>query len=171
LVNQFTSAPDLIIGDLFVANNGVTVVIGNVGNAPVTTPFWVDVYFDPEPVPPTVNQTWQMLGDEGLVWGVDITLLPGESLTLTIGDAFFNLEASNFSGLIGAGTAVYAQADSANAGVDYGAVLEIHEITGAPYNNISGPVIATEAVVVTWEPGAGHCGCPSAFPAGQGYRV
>lgn len=53
--------------------------------------------------------------------------------------------------LIVAGTAVYAQVDSANAGSDYGAVLELYEILGLPYNNILGPVFITEPTSLTTE--------------------
>jgi uncharacterized repeat protein (TIGR01451 family) len=111
VVNQFTSVPDLVVHELLVSETGVTVVSGNIGNAPVTTPFWVDVYFNPAPAPTAVNQTWQMLGEEGLVWGVTTPILPGQMLTLTIGDLYFVPEESNFSGVIVAGTAVYAQVD------------------------------------------------------------
>ncbi|MBN1136403.1 MAG: hypothetical protein JXM73_07445, partial [Anaerolineae bacterium] len=38
------------------------------------------------------------------------------------------------------GTPVYAQADSADAGTTYGAIRELDEIRGLPYNNILGPV-------------------------------
>jgi uncharacterized repeat protein (TIGR01451 family) len=149
VVNQFTSAPDLVVHELLVNETGVTVVIGNIGNAPVMTPFWVDVYFNPDPPPTAVNQTWQMLGEEGLVWGVTTPILPGQTLALTIGDLYFVPEESNFSGVIGVGTAVYAQVDSAAAGSDYGAVLELHEILGLPYNNIIGPVIVDQPVTLS----------------------
>ncbi|MEM7334260.1 MAG: hypothetical protein AAF490_19395 [Chloroflexota bacterium] len=37
-----------------------------------------------------------------------------------------------------AGTAVYAQFDSAAIGTTYGAVLESHEVNGEVYNNVLG---------------------------------
>lgn len=70
--------------------------------------------------PPTaVNQIWQMVAAEGLVWGIEgaaLPLLPGQTLTLTIGDAYYFSSVSVFSGVLAPGTAVYAQVDSANAG-------------------------------------------------------
>jgi uncharacterized repeat protein (TIGR01451 family) len=138
-------APDLVVQSLTVDAAGVTVVIANAGNQAVTTPFWVDVYFDPDPAPASANQIWQMLSEEGLVWGIDasaLPLLPGATMTLVIGDAHFMPLHSNFSGTIAAGTAVYAQVDSAHNNQEHGAVLEIHEITGGAYNNVYGPVIA-----------------------------
>jgi uncharacterized repeat protein (TIGR01451 family) len=153
-------APDLVVQALTVAADGVTVVIANTGNQAVTTPFWVDVYFDPDPVPTSANQIWQMLSEEGLVWGIDLSalpLLPGATMTLVIGDAHFMPTHSNFSGTIVAGTAVYAQVDSAHNNQEHGAVLEIHELTGAAYNNVYGPVIATSTLTVT-------AGIPSGTP-------
>jgi len=44
----------------------------------------------PQPPPTRVNQTWDQLGDEGLVWGVTaaaLPLAPGEAITLTVGNA------------------------------------------------------------------------------------
>jgi len=85
------------------------------------------------------------LGVEGLVWGVTDSALPidpGETLTLTIGDLYYNSAVSDFDGAIPAGTELYAQVDSANTTTDYGAVLENHEATNSLYNNITGPVTA-----------------------------
>jgi hypothetical protein len=148
LLNQYTSteAPDLIVEALTVAGDGVTIVIANIGNQAVTTPFWVDVYFDPDPPPTAANQIWEMLSSEGLVWGIDssaLPLLPGATMTLDLGDAYFMPENSNFSGTIPAGTAVYAQVDSAHNNQVHGAVLELHEMMDAPYNNVYGPVTAS----------------------------
>jgi hypothetical protein len=39
------------------------------------------------------------------------------------------------------GTLIYAQVDSAHTASAFGGVQENHEITGLPYNNISGPVL------------------------------
>jgi hypothetical protein len=61
---------------------------------------------------------------------------------------------SHFSGTIKPGTAVYAQVDSAKAGSDYGAVLELDEILGLPYNNIYGfflPGYSSQVVRVSVE--------------------
>jgi uncharacterized repeat protein (TIGR01451 family) len=143
--------PDLVVSDLAVSSGGVQVVVENQGTAPVLNAFWVDVYIDPSPPPTAVNQTWEMLADEGLVWavtGAALPLDPGETVTLTIGDAYYRPSLSNFSGTLAAGTPVYAQVDSAQAGVSYGAVLENHERTGGAYNNITGPVSPATSIAV-----------------------
>ena len=132
-------APDLVVEDLVVTGDNVQVIIANRGPAATAESFWVDVYLSPDAAPTAVNQTWEMLGDEGLVWGVTVPLAPGEVLTLTIGDTYYRADQSHWSGSIPAGTPVYAQVDSANANTTYGAVRETHEITGRPYNNLAGP--------------------------------
>lgn len=146
--NVASTYPDLVVSDLIVDNTGVQVVVENIGDAATVEQFWVDVYIDPTTPPTAVNQTWSLLGDEGLVWGVTATLNPGQAITLTIGDAHYHPELSNFSGSITAGTPVYAQADSANSLTTYGAVLEDHEASSDPYNNISGPVSPAVNVLV-----------------------
>jgi hypothetical protein len=72
------------------------------------------------------------------VWDVTADIRPNEALTLTIGDAYTSREYTDFSGSLEAGTWIYVQVDSANALTDYGGVLEDHEVTGDPYNNIAG---------------------------------
>jgi len=136
---------DLVVERLEVTGSDVTLVLRNVGNGPVTEEFWVDVYLDPEPPPSGVNQPWTELCAEGLVWGVvppALPLWPGEAVTLTVGDAYFWPSHSYVVWPIEEGSAVYAQADSYNLATTYGAVQELHEVTGAPYNNILGPVYA-----------------------------
>jgi len=108
--------------------------------------FWVDVYINPDIEPTHVNQTWEHVGSQGLVWGVTegaLPLYPGEALTLTVSDDYYWPDESQVSWPLLAGTPVWAQVDSANADTDYGAVLENHEITGGEYNNINGPVPST----------------------------
>ncbi|MCA9926643.1 MAG: hypothetical protein KC421_29945, partial [Anaerolineales bacterium] len=145
-----SGAPDLVVTNLIADGNNVAVTIKNQGSAPVAagSDFWVDVYLDPNPPPTAVNDIWQNLSSEGLVWGVvgaALPLDPGESLTLSYNDGFYRPGESGFSGSVATGTAVYAQVDSANANTNYGAVLENHEISGGSYNNIFGPVIVTTA--------------------------
>jgi hypothetical protein len=70
-------------------------------------------------------------------------ITPGETLTLTIGDDYWSGYYSEFAGALPAGTPVYAQVDSVNLDSDYGGVLEIHEMTGGVYNNISRVVLLT----------------------------
>jgi hypothetical protein len=84
-----------------------------------------------------------------MVWGISAPALPlgpGDTITLSVGNAYYWPEYSNFSGAIQAGSAVYAQVDSANVNTSYGGVLESHEIAGGPYNNISGPVYVSSAL-------------------------
>ncbi len=142
IVKGWIAAPDLVVERIDASAGDVQVVIRNQGTAPVTTEFWVDLYVDPSPPPTRVNQTWDQLGGEGLVWGVDgqvLPLAPGEAITLTVGDPYYWAEHSYVDWPLPAGAALYAQVDSAGDGA-YGGVLELDEIRGEPYNNILGPV-------------------------------
>ena len=142
-LSRYVAAPDLVVEHIIAASDGMTIAMRNQGNAPVVDDFWVDIYVAPHPAPTAVNQIWNNLCDEGLVWGVTGDIPPGEAITLTIGDAFYHPEYSRFSAPLPAGTPIYAQVDSANADTVYGAVLESHEITGEEYNNIAGPEFYT----------------------------
>jgi uncharacterized repeat protein (TIGR01451 family) len=138
-------APDLVVEAIYVTATDVQIVIKNQGDAAVVDAFWVDVYIDPQPAPRAVNQTWSDLADAGCVWGVSssaLPLQPGETLTLSLGDAYYWEELSAISWPLPSGTPVYAQADSFNPGVDYGNVLEDHEMTNDPYNNVAGPILS-----------------------------
>jgi len=144
----YTAAPDLVVTHVVATSNDVQVVIANQGNTPVTADFWVDAYINPDPVPTAVNQIWNDLADEGLVWGVTagaLPLAPGDVLTLTVGDAYYVADYSLVTWPLAAGTPVYAQVDSAAVGTTYGAVLESHEIRGEAYNNVAGPVYSSAA--------------------------
>ncbi|HRQ41055.1 MAG TPA: PKD domain-containing protein [Chloroflexota bacterium] len=133
--------PDLVVSSLTAVGSNITVVVSNQGDTAVTDDFWVDVYIDPDPVPTMVNQTWQLIAAQGLVWGVtDVTLNPGQSLTLTINDGYYRADLSEFTGPLPTGTPVYAQVDSANTNTTYGNVLESHESGGGVYNNITGTI-------------------------------
>ena len=148
VLNSFTVAPDLVVEHIAVTSDSAQVVIKNQGNAPVSSndPFWVDLYVDPDPVPTGVNQTWGHLCSQGIAWGVEspaLPLEPGGTITLTIGDAYYWADYSNFPGSLPAGTPIYVQVDSADVQTTYGAVLENHEIVGGTYNNIAGPVFST----------------------------
>jgi len=136
-------APNLVVRDVLAASDGITVVIENQGNAPAVDDFWVDAYVDPHTLPTAVNQTWEVMGSQGLAWGVTVDVAPGEVLTLTVGGDYYVAAYSDVAWPLAAGTPVYAQVDSANAETDYGAVLEDHEIRGAPYDNVAGPVVST----------------------------
>jgi len=143
-----SSGVDLVVEKTTVTSSGVEVVIKNQGSEAVTAEmsFWVDLYVNPHPVPTMVNQTWDELCSEGMVWGVASPALPlesGEELTLTNGGVYYWPEYSNFTGAFAAGVSIYVQVDSANDGTTYGAVLESHEVAGGAYNNVSGPVYLT----------------------------
>ncbi|HFQ94485.1 MAG TPA: LamG domain-containing protein, partial [Anaerolineae bacterium] len=147
MMNAFANLPDLVVSDLRAVNGGLQLTVENRGPAPVTDEFWVDVYLNPATPPTAVNQTWDSVGNAGLVWGVTASALPlnpGDSLTLAVGDAYYRADYSRWSGAIPAGTVLYAQVDSANINTNYGAVRETHEVTGGVYNNIIGPVTAAQ---------------------------
>jgi hypothetical protein len=138
-------APDLVVESLTATSTNVTMVLRNQGNGPVVDEFWVDVYVNPAIAPSHVNQLWSDLGTQGLAWGVTapaLPIAPGSAVTLNLNDAYFWPSYSYVAWPIPAGTPVYAQADSYNQATTYGAVLEDHEITGGPYNNILGPVFS-----------------------------
>jgi uncharacterized repeat protein (TIGR01451 family) len=151
VVHNYVTAPDLVIESISATTDAVQVVILNRGDAPVEDEFWVDAYLNPTTPPSAVNQTWQHVGDYGLVWGVTVDALPiepGESITLTVtsaGGAYYHAGLSNVSWPLAVGTPVYAQADSAHSFTVYGAVVENHEILNTTYNNISGPVAVTDS--------------------------
>lgn len=143
------NAPNLIVRSIMATGNNLQVVIANVGPAAVIDEFWVDAYIDPDPPPTTVNQIWNMVSDQGLVWGVTadaLPLAPGEVMTLTYADAHYSPTLSLITWPLPAGTPVYAQVDSAHSGTNYGGVMENHEITGGVYDNINGPVYSEAAV-------------------------
>jgi hypothetical protein len=147
--HKHATAPDLIVQSITAARNNVRLVILNQGNAPVHGEFFVDAYINPRAAPTAVNQTWDKLGSQGLVWAITQDVLwrlaPGGALTLNVNDAHYVRELSSFSGSLPVGTVVYAQVDSYNPKTTYGNVLEEHEITGGAYNNIRGPVYSTAA--------------------------
>jgi uncharacterized repeat protein (TIGR01451 family) len=166
----FASAPDLVVERIVVTSNNIQVVIENRGNTPVVDEFWVDVYISPATPPTRVNQTWDMLGSQGLVWGVTASALsqlePGGTLTLTVGDTYYVADYSTVMWPLPAGTPVYAQVDSAAESSTYGAVLENHEITGGTYNNITSTVsLATGSASL---PAGNHGPSGGASPASFG---
>jgi subtilisin-like proprotein convertase family protein len=156
VARRHTAAPDLVVANIIARPGNVQVVIMNRGNAPVEDEFWVDAYIAPRTPPTRVNQTWDQLGSQGLVWGVTSSalpaLVPGGTLTLTVGDAYYWQSLSRVSWPLRLGTPVYVQVDSVNAATTYGGVLERHEIIGEDYNNIEDAVVVaalggTQAVI------------------------
>jgi hypothetical protein len=144
LVLSSSGLPDLVVDQISATSTGIQVVIRNQGSAPVNDAFWVDVYINPTTAPTKVNQIWQALGAQGAVWGVTagaLPIVPGGTLTLTLGDAYYRSDLSNVPQSLSPGTRIFAQVDSANATTTYGAVLETHEQNGGTYNNISSVVV------------------------------
>jgi hypothetical protein len=141
IVRNSVTAPDLVIDSLTASSSGATLVIRNGGNAAVTDAFWVDVYFNPTSTP-AVNKRWQDIASRGLVWGIQgagLPLDPGESLTLTIGDAFYFPQFSSAPPLP-VGANVFGLVDSVDFSTTFGAVRESNEA-----NNLFGPVLSTAA--------------------------
>jgi uncharacterized repeat protein (TIGR01451 family) len=141
IMNGFVAAPDLVVEIVQANSDGVTVVVTNVGTAPATDEFWVDVYFDPAESP-SLNHPWNTIASHGAVWGVTQPLPVGVPLVLTTapGDPFyFPTESSPLPFPVGAD--VYALVDSVDYSTGYGAVLESDES-----NNLDGPMLSTAGV-------------------------
>lgn len=152
--------PDLIVQSITVSRHNATVVIENIGEAAVNDAFWIDLYIDPDPIPTAVNQTWEQLADEGLVWGItDISALtPGGTFTVDLNHENYRPALSQFSGTFRNGMEIYVQVDSTHKLTDYGGVLETHEYTNGYYNNIS-------HITVQLSPGAGKQTAVTTLPA------
>jgi hypothetical protein len=141
LLKNSAAAPDLVIDTLAASSSGVTLVIRNAGNRPVVDAFWIDVYFNPTSTP-VVNKRWPDIASRGAVWGIQgaaLPLDPGESLTLTTGDAYYFPQFSS-SPPLPVGANVFALVDSVDFSTTYGVVQESNE-----GNNLAGPVISTAA--------------------------
>lgn len=146
IITNGTPAPDLVVESITATANTVTAVIKNQGTAPVTDVFWIDAYIDPTTPPTAVNQIWDALGEQGLVWLVPETALPlapGEALSVTLNGAYYRADISHIVLPLSADTPVYVQVDSAHTNTEYGNVLEDHEMKKDSYNNILGPVLVS----------------------------
>jgi hypothetical protein len=152
VLKGYVPGPDLVVQRIDVTGHGAQVIIANIGNMSVGDDFWVDLYVNPRTAPTRVNQIWPDLADQGLVWGVTTDMRPGDVLTLTVGDAYYIADYSQVTWPLAAGTPVYAQVDSADANTTYGAVLEIHEITGGMYNNIASTTSTASAAQAALAP-------------------
>jgi len=159
IARNYAFAPDLVVASVSVSSGSAQIVVKNQGDAAVPVnvdnEFWVDLYINPTTPPTAVNQTRETLGCQGAVWGVTVDALPqlapGGVLTLTLNDAHYWPSRSNMPATLPAGTPIYAQVDSANTSTNYGAVLENHEITGLPYNNITSAVSGSLVIEqLTW---------------------
>ncbi len=139
--------PDLVVESVVATPDDVQVVVVNQGHAATVHAFWVDVYVDPDPVPTEVNQLWQDLSEQGLVWGVTVSLLPGESVTLNLNDEFYSEQWSDITWPLELGLPIYVQVDAWNdADPDSGAILESHEMAGDAYNNITSTTVVAGSV-------------------------
>ena len=151
VLNNFVSAPDLVVTNISASSDLIEVVIENQGSQDTASGFWVDFYIAPNPVPTQEDQLWQDVSAEGIVWGVNVAIAAGDSLTLSYSTApgaanlYYSAENSSYGGSLPDGTPVYAQVDSAHLNTTYGGVLEIHEILGESYNNVSSQYTATSA--------------------------
>lgn len=133
------SASDLVIDSLNASSSEVTVVLRNGGNTAITDAFWVDIYFNPSQTP-SLNKPWPTIASRGLVWGVQgagLPLDPGESLTLTLGDAFYFPQFSSTLPLP-VGATVFGLVDSVDFSTTFGVLQESSEA-----NNLFGPVLST----------------------------
>lgn len=94
----------------------VTLIITNLGQVDATSPFWVDMYFNPNPVPTSAGISWYdtcgLKPCYGLVWSVP-TLQPGQGVRLTSDSGNYNTEYSSWYGWLASGTTdIYAYLDS-----------------------------------------------------------
>ena len=134
---QKPGVPDLVVESVTLSADDVEIVIKNQGTGPTSTDFWVDIYINPDQPPTLVNETWEVYGGEGIVWGISgISIGPDETVTLNLSSVYFSEEHSNFSGTIALGAQMYAHADAANVSTAHGNVWEDHELSGGAYNNI-----------------------------------
>lgn len=135
-------APDLRIEDVVISEDGeVYITIMNAGTWSVTSPFWVDLYVNPDPVPTAVDEIWSDGRSKyGLVWGVTADIPVDSTLTLTVNDPYYWKSLSHWPSTLSQNKPIYVQVDSANTETTYGGVLELHELMSTAYNNIVGPV-------------------------------
>lgn len=147
---EAVNGPDLIVSKIEIGQTEIVVTLKNIGNQPVTQPFWVDSYIDPVRPPTQVNQPFETLTSNGFVWGVGLTgddagavlpLEPYDEMVLTVGGKFYHEGISRFpAGVIEYGALVYVQVDSFGTSPLFGQVEETHEMANREYNNISSAV-------------------------------
>lgn len=141
VLRAYDMRPDLVVTMVSVDPgdpNAVQVQVTNAGHG-MARDFWVDVFLDPDAVP-AVNQTCVDLGCAyQLAWFVE-SLPPGASLTLSLGDAYFHEDWSQWpaSGYAGGTHTVWGYVDSWGPPNVWGGVAEVSED-----NNLSAPVTFT----------------------------
>jgi len=121
----------------------VTVAVANVGSA-AAGPFWVDLYFDPDPPPTQANQPWDQLCASdlahcfGVSWYLAEGLAPGEALVLS-SRAGYEPDYTRWPGYFVESRMhqLYAFADSWNDPLWYGAVRESNEGLDNRYGPVS----------------------------------
>jgi hypothetical protein len=136
-MRTYDARPDLWVQDLSVdpANPAaLTVTLANAGEGSARD-FWIDLYLDPE-APPEVNQPWtELCYPYGAAWFVE-SLAPGETLTLTISDAHYQVDQSRWpDAYTGGDHNLWAYVDSWGDPHPWGGVQELDET-----NNRYGPV-------------------------------
>jgi uncharacterized repeat protein (TIGR01451 family) len=132
--------PDLEVESIRIVNGELLITISNTGTAAVESGFWVDLYINPTSAPTEVNETWEMLGTRGMVWGVTaaaLPLAPGATLTLRYNDDWYVADRSRPGDNLAAGDVIYVQVDSVNSDDAAGGVRELHELDDGAYNNIA----------------------------------
>ncbi|GJM40152.1 MAG: hypothetical protein DHS20C20_04340 [Ardenticatenaceae bacterium] len=171
IANNFVSAPDLVVTSINASSDLIEVVIENQGTQATSSGFWVDFYIAPDPAPTHANELWSDVSSEGIVWGVDVTIPAGGSLTLSYSttpgalNLYYSEANSSYGGNLPDGTSVYAQVDSAHLATSYGGVLEIHEILSETYNNVSAEyIVGTFFSIENDLPEATFVGQPLALP-------
>jgi uncharacterized repeat protein (TIGR01451 family) len=168
IMKNFSAAPDLIADFSLSPSNPaagepvvVTVVITNVGNAPTGDGFWVDFYINPDPVPTTGNQRWDVLGStvspkQGIAWSVPAPgLAAGASITLTsngVGGLAPSGPHTIWSGSFVNGTQhLYVYADSFSTdGSPNAGILESNETNNRAELHFINPLAGTAVI----EPGS-----------------
>lgn len=176
LLTNYTGA-DLTVESLTVQGNEVQVIVRNRGSQPVVDEFWVDLYIDPGPLPVTVNQSWDLLGQQGAVWGVTgeaLPLAPGQTITLRLSsqDPYFYPDYSVLPSTLAVGQSLFVQVDSYNEETSYGGVLENHESANQNssggqtegYNNITDAFVLAAPVDLH---GVGMQVTPQQFLSGE----
>jgi hypothetical protein len=124
ITRNYQPLPDLVITNLTVVGQAITVTVQNIGDAAAANAFWIDVYFNPTETP-AVNKEWETIAAAGAVWGVTADIAAGDSLTLTVGDAYYAADES--SAAFPTGATVYGYVDSVNYDTNYGNVAESNE--------------------------------------------
>lgn len=146
--------PDLVVTAIRFVDTRLEIVVTNQGPRAVENPFWVDFYINPRVPPMQVNQTWDQIGQRGMVWGITdsaLPLAPGASLTLSPGDTHYVAERSRPGALLEDGDLIFVQVDSANTNGTKGGVEEQDELPGRVYNNIR-RAVATGAFELIVDP-------------------